>query len=138
MNKLYDEIRKNCKFDIPEEVLNEEVENRKKDLENRLQQSGIDFEQYLAITRQSKEDIEAQLRSEAEKGLQNYLLLQAIGEKEDIGISDEEFEFELAKMADQYNMSIDQIKQALGQQINSFRSNLLMSRIENFLFENNN
>ena len=47
-------------------------------------------------------------------------------------------EFELAKMADQYQMSIDQIKQALGQQIGQFRSNLLMSRIENFLFENNN
>ena len=137
LNKLYDEIRKNSKFDIPEEVLNEEVENRKKDLENRLQQSGIDFEQYLAITRQSKEDIEAQLRSEAEKGLQNYLLLQAIGEKEEINLSDEEFDFELAKMADQYNMSIDQIKQALGQNLAQFRHNLMMGKIETYLFENN-
>ena len=137
LNKLYDEIRKDSKFDIPEEVLNEEVENRKKDLENRLMQSGIDFEQYLAITRQSKEDIEAQLRSEGEKGLQNYLLLQAIGEKENITFSDEEFDFELAKMADQYNMSIDQIKQALGQNLAQFRHNLLMGKIETFLFENN-
>ena len=137
LNKLYDEIRKVSKFDIPEEVLNEEVENRKKDLENRLMQSGIDFEQYLTLTRQSKEDIEAQLRVEGEKGLQNYLLLQAIGEKENIALSDEEFDFELAKMADQYSMSIDQIKQALGQNLAQFRHNLLMGKIETYLFENN-
>ena len=137
LNKLYEEIRKDSKFDIPEEVLNEEVENRKKDLENRLQQSGIDFEQYLALTRQSKEDVEAQLKAEAEKGLQNYLLLQAIGEKENIILSDEEFDFELAKMADQYNMSIDDIKKALGQNIAQFRHNITMNKIETYLFENN-
>ena len=137
LNKLYEEIRKDSKFDIPEEVLNEEVENRKKDLENRLQQSGIDFEQYLALTRQSKEDVEAQLKAEAEKGLQNYLLLQAIGEKENIILSDEEFDFELAKMADQYNMSIDDIKKALGQNLAQFRHNITMNKIETYLFENN-
>ena len=137
LDKLYDEIRKDSKFDIPDEVLDEEVENRKKDLENRLMQSGIDFEQYLTLTRQTKEDVEAQLRVEGEKVLQNYLLLQAVGEKEKIAICDEEFDFELAKMAEQYNMSIDQIKQALGQNLAQYRHNLLMGRIETFLFENN-
>ena len=137
LDKLVEEIAKDSKFDIPDEVLDEEVENRKKDLENRLMQSGIDFEQYLTLTRQTKEDVEAQLRVEGEKVLQNYLLLQAVGEKEKIAICDEEFDFELAKMAEQYNMSIDQIKQALGQNLAQYRHNLLMGRIETFLFENN-
>ena len=57
--------------------------------------------------------------------------------KENINITEEELEFELAKMADQYQMTVDQIKQALGQQLEQFRHNLLMSRIENYLFENN-
>ena len=138
LDKLIEEIKKESKFDIPEEIVAEETENRKKDLENRLKQSGLDLEQYLVITRMNEEDLNKQLKEEAEKGLQSWLVLDTVGKKENIVITEEEVEFELAKMGEQYNMSIDQIKQALGQQINSFRSNLLMSRIENFLFDNNN
>ena len=138
LDKLIEEIKKESKFDIPEEIITEETENRKKDLENRLKQSGLDIEQYLVITRMNEEDLNKQLKEEAEKGLQSWLVLDTVGKKENIVITEEEVEFELAKMGEQYNMSIDQIKQALGQQINSFRSNLLMSRIENFLFDNNN
>ena len=57
--------------------------------------------------------------------------------KENLTMSDEEFEFELAKMGEQYNMSIDDIKKALGQSLNQYRHNMLMGKIETFLFENN-
>ena len=137
IDKLLDEIRKESKFDIPEEILAEETENRKKDLEQRLGQSGINIEQYLVLTRTNEEDLNKQLKEEAQKGLEAWLVLDTVGQKEKIEITDEEVEFELAKMADQYQMTIDQIKQALGQQINQFKNNLMMSRIENFLFENN-
>ena len=137
LDKLFEEIRKDSKFDIPEEILAEESENRKKDLEQRLAQSGINLEQYLVLTRMSEEDVNNQLKAEAQKGLESWLILQEVGKKENINITEEEVEFELAKMADQYKMSIDQIKQALGQQLNQFRNNLLMSRIEDYLFANN-
>ena len=137
LDKLLEEIKKESKFDIPEEIIAEETENRKKDLENRLKQSGLDVEQYLVITRMNEEDLNNQLKSDAVKGLESWLVLDTVGKKENINITEEEVEFELAKMGEQYNMSIDQIKEALGQQINSLRSNLLMNRIENFLFDNN-
>ena len=137
LDKLFEEIRKDSKFDIPEEILAEETENRKKDMEQRLQQSGIDLEQYLVLTRTSEEDLKKQLEVEAQKGLESWLVLDTVGQKENINITDEEVEFELAKMADQYKMSIDQIKQALGQQISQFKGNLVMSKIEDYLFQNN-
>ena len=137
LDKLFEEIRKDSKFDIPEEILAEETENRKKDMEQRLKQSGIDLEQYLALTRTSEEDLKKQLEIEAQKGLESWLVLDTVGQKENINITDEEVEFELAKMADQYKMSIDQIKQALGQQISQFKGNLVMSKIEDYLFQNN-
>ena len=137
LDKLFEEIRKDSKFDIPEESLAEETENRKKDMEQRLKQSGIDLEQYLALTRTKEEDLKKQLEVEAQKGLESWLVLDTVGQKENISITDEEVEFELAKMADQYKMSIDQIKQALGQQISQFKGNLVMSKIEDYLFQNN-
>lgn len=138
LGKLYEEIKKNSTFDIPEEILAEETANRKKDFENRLQQSGINLEQYYVLTRTDEEKLNAQLAEDAKKGLETFLVADTVGQKENILITDEELEFELAKMADQYNMTIDQIKQALGGQLDSFRHNLTMQRIENFLYENNN
>ena len=137
LNKLIEEIKKVSTFDIADEIIAEEAENRKKDLENRLKQSGIDIEQYLVLTRQKEEDLQKQLNDEARKGIESFLVMDNVAIKENLSVSDEDFEFELAKMADQYNMSIDQIKQALGQQLGQFRHNLLMQKIENFLYENN-
>ena len=137
LDKLYEEIKKDSSFEIADEIVAEELENRKKDLQNRLAQSGIDLEQYLALTRMSEEDLNKQLREEAVKGLQSFLLLEEVGQKEQITVTDEELEFELAKMADQYKMTIDEIKNALGRQLGQFRNNMRMNRIEDFLYENN-
>ena len=138
LNKLFAEIKKSSTFDIPEEILEEEKENRKKDFENRLKQSGLDLEQYYVLTRTDEAKLNEQLAEEARNGLETFLVMDEVGVKEEINITDEEVEFELAKMADQYQMTVDQIKQALGQQLNQFRHNLIMQRIESFLFENNN
>ena len=137
LNKLVDEIKKVSTFDIPEEIVKEETENRKKQLEQRLQQSGIDLEQYYVLTKTKEEDLDKQLAEEARKGLESFFVMDSVGEKEKLNITEEELEFELSKMAEQYNMTIDQIKNALGQQLGQFRHNLIMQKIENFLFENN-
>ena len=137
LDQLIEEIRKDSKFDIADELLKEEIEGRKRDLENRLKQSGIDLEQYKAITRTTDEALNEQLKGEAQKALESFLVMDKVRSKENITLSDEEFDFELAKMADQYNMSIDQIKEALGKQLGQFRNNLLMSQIEDFLYNNN-
>ena len=137
LNKLVEEIKKVSTFDIPEEIVKEEAENRKKQLEQRLQQSGIDLEQYYVLTKTKEEDLDKQLAEEARKGLESFFVMDSVGEKEKLNITEEELEFELSKMAEQYNMTIDQIKNALGQQLGQFRHNLIMQKIENFLFENN-
>ena len=137
LNKLVDEIKKVSKFDIADEIIAEEKENRKKDMENRLKQSGIDLEQYLILTKTSQEDFDKQMSEEARKGLESFLVMDNVGIKENLSVSDEELDAELTKMGEQYKMSLEQIKQALGQQLASFRHNMLMQKIEKFLYENN-
>ena len=137
LNKLVDEIKKVSKFDIAEEIIADEKENRKKDMENRLKQSGIDLEQYLVLTKTSQEDFDKQMSEEARKGLESFLVMDNVGIKENLSVSDEELDAELTKMGEQYKMSLEQIKQALGQQLPNFRHNMLMQKIEKFLYENN-
>ena len=52
-------------------------------------------------------------------------------------MSDEELEFEFSRLAEQYKMSIDDVKKALNNQLDQFKNNLKMTRVENFLYDNN-
>ena len=137
IDKLVEEIKKVSKFDVADEIVADEAEGRKKNFEARLKQSGLDLEQYLAIARMTSEDLDKQFKEEGKKGLESFLVLQTVGEKEKIDVTDEEFDFELAKMADQYKITVEELKKALGQQVGQFRNTLLMNRIEDFLYNNN-
>ena len=137
-DKLLEAIAKDSKIDVPEEVLNQQVETRKKDFLDRMSQSGLSFEQYLQILGQKEEDFVNQLKETAAKELNNYLVLEEVAKKENFSeVTDEEIEFELAKLADQYKMSVENVKKALENQMGEFRNNIVMSRVENFLFSNN-
>lgn len=137
-NKLLEEIAKGSKIDIPEEVLDQQVESRKKDFMDRMAQSGLNFEQYLQILGQKEEDFLAQLRTTATKELTNYLVLEEVGKKEELtSLTDKDLEFEYAKLAEQYKMKVEDVKNALKAQEDEFKNNIVMSRVENFLFSNN-
>ena len=77
------------------------------------------------------------LKGDAKKDICNYFILEEVGRKEDLQLTDADVEFEFAKIADQYKMSIDDVKKALGAQLDQFKNNLRMTRIEEFLLNEN-
>ncbi len=142
-NKYYDAlleaIAKESKFDIPEEVIKSQADARKEDFIKQMQQSGLTLEQYLQILGQTQEQFEAQLKERATKEVTNYLIMEKVGELEKLNeVTDADLEFEMAKLADQYKMTIEQVKKALEPQLDSFRNSISMNRIETFLINNNN
>ena len=137
-DKLTEEIAKDSKIEIPEEIIDDQVEHVFQDMVNRMQQSGLTLEQYLQIMGQTEEQLRAKLRVDAQKEANTYFILKAVGAKEEVEITPEEVDFELAKLADQYKMSLDDIKKALERQMDEFKNNLYMKRVEDFLYENNN
>jgi trigger factor len=79
----------------------------------------------------------AKLAEDAIKDTNNYMILEEIAKVEGIEVTNEELEFEFAKIADQYNMKIEDVKKALGASVEEFRNNLKMQRVEEFLLANN-
>ena len=59
----------------------------------------------------------------------------AIAEK--LAVTDEELEFELSKIAEQYKMKVEDVKKALNNQLGEFRHNIMMNRVEDLLYKNN-
>lgn len=138
LGKLFDEIVKGCEIDLPQEVIDSQVESRREDLENRMAQSGLKLEQYLQIVGQKEEEFLAKLREEAIRDTKNFFMVDAVGKAENVTITNEEIEFEFAKIADQYKMTIEDVKKALEPQIEEFRNNLRNNRIEEILYNENN
>lgn len=137
LTKLYDAIAKNSKIEIPQEMIDDQAENMKKDMENRMKQSGLTLEQYLQFTGESEVKFMDKLKADAKKDITNYFILEKIGELEKLEVSDADVEEEYKKLAEQYKMKVEDVKKALSSQFEQFRHNLRMTRIEEELLKNN-
>ncbi|HPY79424.1 MAG: trigger factor [Erysipelotrichaceae bacterium] len=137
LGKLIDLIAKDAKADIPDEIIESQITSRREDLENKIQQSGLNLEQYLQIVGQKEEEFLAKLKEESIHDVTNYMVMEEIAKAEKIEVTDEELEFEYAKIADQYKMKIEDVKKALANQETEFRNNMKMNRVEEFLISNN-
>ncbi len=139
LNTLLDEIAaKATKIEIPHEIIESQVEASREDTENQMAQSGITLEQYLSIVGQSEDDFMAQLEEQAHKSVRNYFILDKVSALEDITIEDADLEFEYARMAEAYHMTIDDVRKALASQVEQFRESIKFGRVEDFLYNNNN
>ena len=138
LSKLYEAIAKNSKIEIPEEMVKDQAEAMKKDMEQRMAQSGLTLEQYLQFTGEKEENFMKKLEEDAKRDITNYFILEEVGKKEALEVTDADLEFEYAKLAEQYNMKIEDVKKHLEKQVEQFRHNLKMTRIEELLIRENN
>ncbi|MDO5573861.1 MAG: trigger factor [bacterium] len=102
------------KMDIPEPMLTTQTRQMAEDYAQRLQQQGLSLEQYFQFTGLTGEKFLEQMKPAAEKRIQSRLVLEAIVKAEDIKVTDEEYEAELAKMAENYQMELDKLKDIVG------------------------
>ena len=102
-----------------------------------MKQSGLTLDQYLSILGQKEEDFLAQLKKDSKADFTKYLVVDKVGQVENITVSDEDLDVEMAKIADQYKMKLEDVKKALGNQLGEYRYNIRMNRVEEFLFANN-
>ena len=100
-----------AKMDIPQAMIDTQVNRMLEDFAMRLQQQGLSVEQYFQYTGMSADKIMEEMKPEAVKRIKNSLVLEAVAKAENIEVSEEEFEAELQKMADMYKMEIEKIKE---------------------------
>ena len=110
-----DQAIENATMDIPAAMIDTEVSQMANDFAQRLQQQGLNMEQYLQFTGLTEEKINEELRPQAEKRIQTRLVLEAIAKAENIEVSDERIDEELAKMAEAYKMEVEKLKEFMGE-----------------------
>lgn len=136
-NEVMDKIVAGAKIEIADEILADEVEGMKKNMEQQVSQRGLTLDQYYSITGQKPEDVEKQMKVDAEKNLKAILCMEEIAKLEKIEVSDADVEFEFSKIADQYKMEIDKVKEILGKDLQRFKAEIRQRRIQDFIGKEN-
>lgn len=112
-NKIIEKVAENSKVEIPEVMIEKQIENMLYDFDHQLRNQGLDLENYLKLTGTEMDDLKGQMKPDAEKRVKNGLVIDAVAKAENIEVSDEEMEKELKDMADSYKMEVEKIKSTL-------------------------
>jgi len=137
-NEAVEKAAANAEVEIPEAMIQSEVQNMMRDFDNRLRQQGMNLEMFLSFSGQTNADLEGQMKDDAEKRVRNNLVLEQIAKEEKLEVSEEEINKELENMADTYKRSADEIRSILGANgsLDSLREELLLRKTIDFLLEN--
>ena len=108
--KLLDVVLEGMKADIPQAMIESQIDSIVQDFGYRLQMQGMGLEQYLKMTGTEMGAFRAMFKDQAERQVKTRLALQKVVELEGITVSDKELEEEYAKMAEQYKMEVEKVK----------------------------
>lgn len=132
---LVEAAARNAEMDIPEVMVDSEVDRMMNDFAQRLQMQGMNLDLYFQFSGQDEDALRAQMRDDALSRVRVSLTLEAIGKEENIEVTEEEINEELQKMSEQFGMEIDQIKQTLGG-TQVLENDLRFNKTVEFLVEN--
>jgi trigger factor len=123
--------------EIPDPLVNAELEQRIHDLGHRLEAQRATIPMYLEATGQTEEQLLAELRASALEGVKADLALRAVADAEDLDVSDEELEAEVQRMAERMGQKPAQVRRALerADQMPAVRSDLRKSKALEWLVE---
>ncbi len=124
-------------MELPEAMVETQARQIVNDFAQRLQMQGMNMDQYLQYTGNTVDKMLEQVKPQAVERIQARLVLEAVVEAENITVSDEDFEEELKKMAEQYKMELDKLKELMSEaEQKTMRSDMAVQKAADFLVEN--
>lgn len=101
-------------MELPEAMIETQCENMVNEFAQRIAQSGLSMEQYMQFSGLTIEKLKEQVRPEAETRIKSSLVLEQIAKEENIEVTEEDIDAEVAKMAAAYGMEADKLKEYMG------------------------
>lgn len=114
-NEVVDKIIENATMDIPEPMIQAQMNQMAEDFSQRIKYQGLSIEQYFQFTGMDARKFMESLQPQALKRIQSRLVLEAVAKAENIEVSEEEMEKELTEMSSMYQMEVDKLKELIGE-----------------------
>ena len=112
-NALVEKVSANTEVEVPEAMIQHQIDNMLMELNYQLQYQGLNLQQLLEMTGRGVEELREERRADAERLVKSSLILEAIAEKENVEVNEADVDAELEKMAAMYNMEVEKIKSSL-------------------------
>ena len=114
VEELLEAVSKNVDVDIPEEMVEEEIDRLLERYEEQLKMQGISLDMYYQFTKSSEKDLRSQMEKEAYSHVLYRLMLEELLVIEKVEVKDNEVDKEVDEMAKKYNMKKDEFIKAFG------------------------
>lgn len=132
INKIVDK----SKMEIPDAMIDTQVESMLQEFANRMAQQGLSMQQYMQFSGTTAEKLREQMRPDAVKRIQTSLVLEQIAREENIQISEEEVEAEYKKMSEMYGLDVEQVKEYMSGGEESMKKDLAVQKAVELIMEN--
>ncbi|MED4934341.1 trigger factor [Heyndrickxia coagulans] len=132
---VVEKAAENAEMDIPEAMINTELNRMLQEFEQNLSAQGLNLELYYQFSGQNEEALRNQMKEDAEKRVRFNLTLEAVANAEKLEVSDEEVDEELKRMSEMYGMPVEDIRRALGS-TDGIKADLKARKAIDFLVQN--
>ena len=136
-NLVIDEIIKVAKVDVPECMIETQLENIARDFDYRLSMQGMNLQKYLEMTGSDINAFKEQFKEQAEKQVRISLVLEAVSKEEKVKVAQKDIDAEMQKMADNYKMELDKVKELFREEdLKSLENEILTQKTVELLVKN--
>lgn len=134
---VVEKAAENATIEIPQVMIDHEVEHMLQDLEQRLKMQGMTLDLYFQYSGQNVEQLKEQFKQDAEKRVRINLTLEAIAKAENIQVEEQDVEEELTKMSEMYGMDVEELKSRLGEEnLQGLEKDIKIRKAVDLLVEN--
>jgi len=136
-NELITKIVGDAEIDIPEPMIQRQIEQNMKDLEMRLMYQGLDLDRYYEMSATPKETVDANIRKNSISELKTRLVFEQIIKEKELEITDEEYDNEIRKRAETYKKDYDEYKTQVSEELENYiRSKMMTDKVVALISEN--
>ena len=136
-NALVEKVCANTEVEVPEAMVQHQIDNMLMELNYQLQYQGLNLQQLLEMTGRGLDELREERKADAERLVKSSLILEAIAEKENVEVNDADVDAELEKMAAMYNMEVEKIKSSLREtDIEDIKGQIKIRKTLDLLVEN--
>ena len=133
VSKVYE----NNPVDVPDVMVQDEITRMIQEIGQQLSYQGLTVENYLQYMGKDMSDLRNELKEDAAKKVGTRIVLMSIIDKEDIKVSEDEMEAELAKIAEAYKKDVDEIKNMIGiENLTYFQKDIQITKVIDMLYDN--
>jgi len=137
-DKIIAHITENATVELPDAMIEGQIDNMLQDFEYRLMYQGMNLDAYLKYQNITREDFRANFRADAEKNCKSQLVIDKIIKSEDIKPTEEEMEAEMKVAAERLKKDFEEYKKNVSEEQKDYLSrNIIIKKLFDFLKNSN-